>query len=160
MRRARASASSATPSSNRRCERHSWPTGATVIQVALDRAWLSDRSAAGLTRPTFHLVPAAIWDAADTATAYEDASLAREGFIHCTDGVDALGATFDRYFLADPRPFVALTVDLDALDVPWRYDVPGSPYPHIYGPIRRGAISAVRVVVRAPDGHFERLADE
>ena len=31
-------------------------------------------------------------------------------------------------------------MDLDALDVPWRYDVPGSPYPHIYGPIARAAI--------------------
>ena len=50
-----------------------------------------------------------------------------------------------------------LTLDLDALDVPWRYDVPGSPYPHIYGPIERSAIVAVSRVDRAPDGRFAGL---
>ena len=112
-----------------------------------------------MTRHTFHLAPAEIWDSADPARPYEAASLAREGFIHCTDGVEALGATFERYYLADPRPFVALTVDLDALEVPWRYDVPGSPYPHIYGPIARGAIVVVNAVERASVGRFVRLGD-
>jgi uncharacterized protein (DUF952 family) len=110
-----------------------------------------------LSRPTFHLVPAEIWDATDPTRSYAAASLESEGFIHCTDGVDALGATFERYFLADPRPFVALTVDLDALDVPWRYDVAGSPYPHIYGRIPRRAIVAVSPVERASDGRFDGL---
>ncbi|HEX6869301.1 MAG TPA: DUF952 domain-containing protein [Candidatus Limnocylindrales bacterium] len=110
-----------------------------------------------MTRPTFHLVPVAVWDASDPAVAYEAVSFAREGFIHCTDGADALGATFDRHYLSDPRPFLALTIDLDALDVPWRSDVPGSPYPHIYGPVSRGAILAVSSVVRMPDGRFDRL---
>jgi uncharacterized protein (DUF952 family) len=109
-------------------------------------------------RETFHLVPEANWRAADPAAAYEAASLATEGFIHCTDGVEALGETFDRYYAADPRPFLALTLDLDALDVPWRYDVPDSPYPHIYGPIARSARRAVSRVDREPDGHFAGLS--
>jgi uncharacterized protein (DUF952 family) len=106
---------------------------------------------------TFHLVPEEVWDAADGAAPYAAASLATEGFIHCTDGVEALGETFDRYYAADARPFLALTVDLDALDVPWRYDVPGSPYPHLYGSIDRRAIVAVRTVARHPDGRFRAL---
>lgn len=109
-------------------------------------------------RETFHLVPEAIWTHGDPATAYEAASLASEGFIHCTDGVAALGETFDRYYAVDPRPFLALTLDLDALDVPWRYDVPDSPYPHIYGRIARSAIRAVSRVVRAPGGRFLGLS--
>jgi uncharacterized protein (DUF952 family) len=109
-------------------------------------------------RETFHLVPEAIWTATDPATPYEAASLAGEGFIHCTDGATALCETFDRYYAADPRPFLALTLDLDALDVLWRYDVAGSPYPHIYGPIARSAILAVSRVGRAPDGHCEGLS--
>jgi uncharacterized protein (DUF952 family) len=113
-----------------------------------------------LTRPTFHLLPADEWRASDPGAPYEAASLAHEGFIHCTDGVSALGATFDRYFRTDPRPFVALTVDLDAVDAPWRYDVPGSPYPHVYGPIPRVAIVAVSPVMRAADGRFDHLADD
>ena len=109
-------------------------------------------------RETFHLVPEASWTAADPATTYEAASLESEGFIHCTDGVAALGVTFDRYYAADPRPFLALTVDLDALDIPWRYDVPDSPFPHIYGRIARSAILAVRRVDREPDGRFAALS--
>ena len=109
-------------------------------------------------RETFHLVPEATWTSADPATPYQAASLATEGFIHCTDGVAALGETFDRYYAADPRQFLALTLDLDALDVPWRYDVDGSPYPHIYGSIARAAIVAVSRVERAGDGRFGRLS--
>jgi uncharacterized protein (DUF952 family) len=109
-------------------------------------------------RETFHLVPEAIWAASEAGRPYAATSLEPEGFIHCTDGVEALGITFDRYYAADPRPFAALKLDLDALDVPWRYDVQGSPYPHIYGPIDRSAIRAVSHVERAPDGRFAGLS--
>jgi uncharacterized protein (DUF952 family) len=109
-------------------------------------------------RATFHLVPEAVWSASDPAAPYAAASLSLEGFIHCTDGVEALGATFDRHYLADRRAFVALTVDLDALDELWRYDTPASPYPHIYGPIRRAAIVALNRVDRGPNGRFLGLS--
>jgi uncharacterized protein (DUF952 family) len=108
-------------------------------------------------RPTFHIVPEEVWAATDAAAPYAAASLASEGFIHCTDGEEALGVTFDRYWAADPRPFLALTLDLDALDVPWRYDVTGSPYPHIYGAIGRAAVIAVARVDRGSDGRFRGL---
>jgi uncharacterized protein (DUF952 family) len=106
---------------------------------------------------TFHLVPENVWMALDSSTPYAAGSLATEGFIHCTDGVDALGVTFDRYYAADARPFLALTLELDALDVPWRYDVAGSPYPHIYGAVRPEALVGVSRVDRAADGRFVGL---
>jgi uncharacterized protein (DUF952 family) len=116
-----------------------------------------------VTRHTFHLCPGETWATAVLGLAdgrpYEAASLATEGFIHCTDGVDALGVTFDRYYAADPRSFVALTVDLDAVGVPWRYDVPDSPYPHIYGPIPASAIVTVQSVERTAAGSFGHLGD-
>jgi len=110
-------------------------------------------------RATFHLVPEQIWTAtdADPEVPYAAASLATEGFIHCTDGVDALGVTFDRYYAADARVFLALTLDLDALDVPWRYDVADSPYPHIYGVIARAAVISVSRVERDEEGRFRGL---
>jgi len=109
-------------------------------------------------RATFHLVPEEVWAAADPAAAYKASSFEDEGFIHCTDGVAALGETFHRHYGADPRSFLALTLDLDALRVPWRYDDPGSPYPHIYGPIERSAIVGVSRVDRDPDGRFAGLS--
>jgi uncharacterized protein (DUF952 family) len=111
-------------------------------------------------RATFHLVPDEFWTGSDPTVPYEAASLAAEGFIHCTDGVAALGVTFDRYYAHDGRPFLALTVDLDAIDVPWRYDVPGSPYPHIYGPIRREAVVRASRVERGADGRFAGLTPD
>jgi uncharacterized protein (DUF952 family) len=108
-------------------------------------------------RATFHLVPEQVWTGLDPTVSYEAASLAREGFIHCTDGVTALGVTFDRYYALDGRPFVALTVDLELLDVPWRYDVAVSPYPHIYGPITRAAVVGLSRVERGADGRFAGL---
>ncbi len=108
-------------------------------------------------RTTFHLVPAEVWTASDTGSPYESWSLATEGFTHCTDGVEALGAMFDRHYASDLRPFLALSLDLDALDVPWRYDAEGSPYPHIYGPIARDVIVATSRVERDSDGRFRGL---
>jgi uncharacterized protein (DUF952 family) len=108
-------------------------------------------------RETFHLVPADLWAATDRTRPYAAASLRDEGFIHCTDGEAELGATFDRHYATDPRSFVALTLDLDALGVPWRFDDPGSPYPHVYGPIPPDAVIAIADVERDPDGRFAGL---
>lgn len=110
-------------------------------------------------RPTFHLIPVVVWDAADADTPLVRESLDDEGFIHCTDGPDALIATAERHYRDDPRDFLALTVDLDAVSSPWRYDDPGKPYPHIYGPIDRAAIVDVTPVSRAVDGRFLGLGD-
>jgi uncharacterized protein (DUF952 family) len=107
---------------------------------------------------TFHLVPEQVWMAHDRSKPYAADSLATEGFTHCTDGIDALGVTFDRYYAADARPFLALTLELDVLDVPWRYDVGGSPYPHIYGAVRPEAVVGVSRVDRAADGRFAGLS--
>ena len=109
---------------------------------------------------TYHLVPLETWHAAEPDQAYAAPSLETEGCIHCTDGADAVIATAERYYRDDRRPYVALAIDLDATGSPWRRDDPGSPFPHIYGPIARAAILAVLGVVRAPDGRFIRLAGD
>lgn len=105
-------------------------------------------------RPTFHLVPAETWAARDPATAYAAPSLASEGFIHCTDGAEAMVATANRHHAADPRPFLVLTVDLDATGSPWRFDDATGVYPHVYGPIDPRAVLAVAPIRRDPDGTF------
>lgn len=110
-------------------------------------------------RPTFHLIPVALWSEADQDAPLLRESFADQGFVHCTDGAEALIATAERHYRSDPRDFLALTVDLDRVTSPWRYDDPGSPYPHIYGPIDRAAIVRVVAVRRAADGRFLGLVD-
>ncbi len=108
-------------------------------------------------RPTYHLVPVAVWTAADAAEPYRAASLADEGFIHCTDGIDALIATANRHYREDPRPFLALTVDLDAVGARWSIEDEAGIYPHVFGPIERPAILAIERVVRDDAGAFIEL---
>ena len=74
-------------------------------------------------------------------------------------GSAPLSVTFDRYYAADPRPFLALTVDLDALDVPWRYDAPGLAVPAHLRDDRPGArSSSVHAVARDDEGRFYSLS--
>jgi uncharacterized protein (DUF952 family) len=108
-------------------------------------------------RPTYHLTPRAWWDASDSTAPLRAPSLEDEGFIHCTDGDDELVATANRHYRADPRPFVVLTVDLDAAGSRWSVEDARGIYPHVFGPIDRAAILAVRDAPRADDGTFLAL---
>jgi uncharacterized protein (DUF952 family) len=108
-------------------------------------------------RSTYHLVPDEEWAIADPAAPYRARSLAAEGFIHCTDGDEALVATANRHYRDDPRPFLALTIDLDAAGSPWTVEDPGGIYPHVFGPIDRAAITDVARLARTADGAFTAL---
>ncbi len=105
-------------------------------------------------RLTLHLVARDPWAASDTGQPYRHPSLETEGFIHCTDGAAEMARTANRHYADDARPFVVLTIDLDRVGSPWRYDDPGSPYPHVYGPIERSAIVETRPMPRSADGTF------
>lgn len=105
-------------------------------------------------RPTYHLVPAETWTTWDARSAYVAPSLDVEGFIHCTDGAEAMVATADRHYRDDPHDFLVLTVDLDATGSPWRFDDPRRIYPHVYGPIALGSVVRSVPIPRAADGRF------
>jgi len=110
-------------------------------------------------RTTFHLVPVEVWTRTDAARPYAAASLASEGFIHCTDGESELIATANRHYRDDERPFLALTVDLDRAGAPWTIEDAGRIYPHIHGPIEQAAILDARPVVRDAQGRFVDLGE-
>jgi uncharacterized protein (DUF952 family) len=103
---------------------------------------------------TYHLSPLERWSATPAEGPYTAPSLADEGFIHCTTGVDEMVATADRYYREVPGPFVILSVELDAVGDSWRYDGPDERYPHIYGPIPRAAVVRVAPIPRQADGRF------
>jgi uncharacterized protein (DUF952 family) len=105
-------------------------------------------------RLTHHLTPRDWWETADWDGPLGAPSLADEGFIHCTDGADAMVATANRHYAADPRAFVVLTIDLDRLSSPWRVDDPDRIYPHIFGPIDRAAIVSAVPAPRDASGTF------
>ena len=105
-------------------------------------------------RTTYHLVPDAAWDSRDRAAPYSAPSLAGEGFIHCTDGEQAMVDTANRHYREAPGSFVVLTVDLDATGSPWRFDDDSGIYPHICGPIAPAAVLREQPMPRNAAGEF------
>jgi glutathione S-transferase len=62
--------------------------------------------------------------------------------------------TLTKYYKSSGEPWVVLYIDQDRVTSPIRYDDPAEVFPHIYGPLNRDAIIAVRDIRRAPDGTF------
>lgn len=106
---------------------------------------------------TLHLVPEPVWEAHKDAASYTPEAFAADGFIHCTDGEANLLGVANTFYRDDSRPYVVLVLDVERLQSPVRYDDPGQIYPHIYGPINREAVAAVRRAVRLADGSFSEI---
>ena len=98
----------------------------------------------------FHIADVDDWAAALVAGDYRvstrGVSLADEGFIHASRGSQVEGVR--AAFYADPSlRLVLLEIDPARLDVELRLEVPpgaDEAFPHIYGPLRTGAVVATR----------------
>jgi uncharacterized protein (DUF952 family) len=101
----------------------------------------------------YHLAPAAAWEATPPGQPFRAASLVAEGFIHLTHRMEDLVEVANLFYRDDPGEHVVLTIALDALTSPWRYDGDAR-YPHVYGPLDREAITEVRPIDRAADGTY------
>ena len=88
---------------------------------------------------------------------YAPSAFQHEGFIHTTRRREHLHEVANRYYQSDPRAYVVIAIELAALTVMWRYDLPNDEYPHIYGPIPRYAIVHTEPISRASDGAFLAL---
>ncbi len=75
---------------------------------------------------------------------YESASLASEGFIHCST-LKQLKPSIERHF-SDSREIVILYIDERKLKAVLKYEMAesGEEFPHIYGPINREAIAEIK----------------
>src|SRR5207245_2230094 len=94
-------------------------------------------------RRIYHLVPASTWNAAAPGP-YRAESLTTEAFIHCSNA-DQVARSANRFY-ADEDELLVLCIDTRRLAHPLRDEEAGSGerFPHIYGPIEREAIVAVR----------------
>ena len=103
---------------------------------------------------TFHLVPASHWQNQQTSDRYVPERFEDEGFIHCTDTIEEVVAVGNRYYQTDPRPYLLLEIDCDAVAAPIVYEDAGRLFPHIYGPLELTAVRAAMHAARGPDGRF------
>lgn len=102
----------------------------------------------------FHLAPCSTWEVAQVTGEVRPEGFVAEGFVHLTLGLEQLLVPANAYYADDPRPHVALTVDLDAVGCEVRFDADPPLYPHAYGPLPLTAVREVRAAHRAPDGTF------
>jgi uncharacterized protein (DUF952 family) len=105
---------------------------------------------------TYHGTPRDYFDSLDPETPYIPAEFERDGFIHCTDGAEAASITLTTYYQNTPGDWVMLYIDKKRVTVPVRYEDPAEVFPHIYGPLNRDAIVAVKPIERSADGTFMR----
>jgi uncharacterized protein (DUF952 family) len=107
----------------------------------------------------YHLTPAAWFHAQPSDAPYLPETYAADGFVHLTHGLDAVLAAGNRYYSADPRPYLLLAVDLDQLRAEVRYDDPERQFPHVYGALERTALTRVQRVERDEAGRFVGVLD-
>ena len=102
-------------------------------------------------RRVYHLVTPSVWRRAD-GRPYRAASLAAEGFIHCSHA-DQVARSANRFY-ADADELLALGLDPDRLGDALRQEAAdnGELFPHVYGPIPPEAVAEVRPLHRGPDG--------
>jgi uncharacterized protein (DUF952 family) len=94
-----------------------------------------------------HLSTPTDWTEARRTGAVAPASLASEGFVHCSTRAQLAG-TLARHFRG-AGPLVALVLDPGAIDADLRWDesYPGERFPHVYAPIPVTAVVAVEDVI-------------
>ncbi len=103
---------------------------------------------------TYHLVAEPYYQSTNTSEAYTPEDFASDGFIHCTDGVENVIATANRYLEKDDRRWLVLVIDKEQVSAEIKYEDAERIYPHIYGSLNRDAIVSAQPVKRAADGTF------
>jgi uncharacterized protein (DUF952 family) len=106
----------------------------------------------------YHLTPRGFYESIPASLAYLPQDYDKDGFIHCTRGADLLAFVANRFYREVPSGFLMLVIDVRALTAPLKYEAldPAVPYPfpHIYGPLNREAISEAVTMIRDADGTF------
>lgn len=118
-------------------------------------------------RVILHLTPLDDWlETPDRP--YTPASLAVEGFVHCSPDEETALAVANTRFHRVQGPLMVLLIDEDALDAPVRWEAPAPEpppgvapdtlFPHVYGPVNRTAVAGMLEVERDGDGRWASLA--
>jgi uncharacterized protein (DUF952 family) len=111
---------------------------------------------AGWRLRILHLATETDWATAQREGTYRPASLATEGFIHCSEP-QQLVEVANRLF-RNRHDLVLLHVDITKLRSPGRYENlegGGQLYPHIYGPLNLEAVTKVTPFRPGPAGDFD-----
>jgi uncharacterized protein (DUF952 family) len=104
-------------------------------------------------RRIYHILPPSVWQA-ESDQPYEAESLKTEGFIHCSNREQV--ARVANLFYGAAGELLVVCINADVLGDRLRNEDPGvgETFPHVYGPIERSAVLAVRPLQRGPEGQW------
>jgi len=108
----------------------------------------------------YHMVPTVRWHEWPADRPYLPAEYDNDGFVHCTAGDELMLKVANRFYTGVVGDFLLLVIDTDLLtsELKWEAPTPGDTlaplFPHIYGPINRDAVIAVRSMQRDQTGAF------
>ncbi|MEU7167851.1 DUF952 domain-containing protein [Streptomyces morookaense] len=115
----------------------------------------------------YHVVPLDDWLALPDRP-YSPASLADDGFVHCSPDEATTLAVASAFYRETPGPLMALLIDEHKLDVMVRWEpadpapppgvAPGTRFPHVYGRITRDAVEGMMEIQRDETGTATGLA--
>jgi len=115
----------------------------------------------------FHVVTLDGWLAVPNQP-YASASLAEDGFVHCSPDEAVTLAVVSAFYRDTPGPLMVLLIDEHKLDVVVRWEAaspvpppgvaPGTLFPHVYGRINRDAVEGMMEIHRDADGRAVELA--
>jgi uncharacterized protein (DUF952 family) len=102
-----------------------------------------------------HLMARPEWEAWRAGGSDVAASLATEGFVHCTGDDELMLAVANRFYADATGELVVVTLDERLLSSEVRWEAPAHPdgsspgddaprFPHVYGPLDRAAVVGVR----------------
>jgi uncharacterized protein (DUF952 family) len=116
----------------------------------------------------YHVVPLDEWNAGADRP-YAPASLAEEGFVHCSPDEEITLSVVNAFYRDSPRPLLALVLDEERLTATceWEAAAPAPPpgvaestlFPHVFGPVNRDAVTRVLEVRWDEDGRAAGLTD-
>ncbi|MCZ0978514.1 DUF952 domain-containing protein [Streptomyces diastatochromogenes] len=114
----------------------------------------------------YHVVTPADWSARPEEP-YAPASLAEEGFVHCSPDEPTTLAVVNAFYRSASRPLLVLLLDEDRLTArtEWEAAAPTPPpgvsgevlFPHVFGPVDRAAVAGILEVVWDGDGRATGL---
>jgi uncharacterized protein (DUF952 family) len=101
-----------------------------------------------------HIVRPAEWAQGQQHGAYYAATLATDGFIHCSRPRQVLGVA--QAFFSGERNLLLIGIDSARVEAPIRHEgiEGGDRYPHIYGPLNLNAVRFVTTLAVDSDGAF------
>lgn len=89
-----------------------------------------------------HVVMESSWQCQISSDLYYPANFEKEGFTHCCTE-DQLQGVLSRYFNGVSEKLLLLHIEVSKIEFPVLFEAgpTGELFPHIYGPIRKAAIS-------------------